>query len=345
MPVTLPAAAPRPLLVLPPRRVLPVRLVPPPRPRPLVVAARPLPVQPPRPPAQQLALEPPQLPSHVWPLRLPPRPPQPPWHHGNQPHSVWACRSPAGLDRTACCSGTYPAVGPRRGLPLPSLRRRPVVPAGPPGKVHHLRVADELPHGLVRRLPVRPLIEQLLGQIVAVCLGLGGRIRQIIAVPIFLAHACRQGLLQGTVAGPPLDGPAKLCPERLPHLDPQVGICAFAELLPGNAAVLDPGALPLDPLTVREDGSRLSPVENLHDGCQLGSANRLLSRARPCTAPPNTCAAACYRPSRDTDLRKPRPQAAAIGVISSAAGQLHRCISREPFPPSHDSWELDRNAM
>ena len=90
------------------------------------------------------------------------------------------------------------------------------MPARPGGEVRYLRLGDEPPHCLVCRLPVRPLLEHLSGQIVASGLGLGCSVRKVVAVPVFLAHAGRQGLRQRPMAGQPLDGPALLKPERLP---------------------------------------------------------------------------------------------------------------------------------
>ena len=209
----------------------------------------------------------------------------------------------------------------------------------------HLRLGNEPPHGLVRRLSVRPLLQHLLRQVVGMSLGLGSCICKIVAVPILLAHAGRQSVQQRLVAGQPLDGPAGLRPERIPRLRPKVGIGAFAKLLAGDAAVLNADTLPLDPLAVGEDHARGCPVEDLHDGCQLGPANRLQSGARPSTAPPHTIAAADDRPSGHTDLRQPRPQAAAVRVIPPAAGHLLRCITGESLPPSQDGGELHRDAM
>ena len=253
------------------------------------------------------------------------------------------CRS--WLDCSCNCSGPHPAVRPRRGLALASLRRGTIVPAWPGGEVCHLRLRNEPPHCLVRRLPVRPLLEHLRGQIVATGLLLGCSVCQVVAVPVLLAHAGRQGLRQRAVAGQPLDGPALRTPKRLPCPSPEVGIGALAELLAGYAAALDAGTLPLNSFAVREDDARLGTVEDLHDGCQLGPANRLLPGARPRTVPPDAVDTSDYRPRGHADLRQPRPQTAAVRVVAPAAGHLHWCIGREPLPPSRDGGELNRNAI
>jgi putative membrane protein len=72
------------------------------------------------------------------------------------------CRS-RWLNCTGSYSGPHPAVRPRRGLPLPGLRCGSIMAPRPRGEVGHLRLGDEPPNRLVRRLPFRPLGEQLRG--------------------------------------------------------------------------------------------------------------------------------------------------------------------------------------
>ena len=72
------------------------------------------------------------------------------------------CRS-RWLNCTGSYSGPHPEVRPREGLPLPGIRCGSIMAPRPRGEVGHLRLGDEPPNRLVRRLPFRPLGEQLRG--------------------------------------------------------------------------------------------------------------------------------------------------------------------------------------
>jgi hypothetical protein len=93
-----------------------------------------------------------------------------------------------------------------------------------------LRFGDQSPHGLRRRLMVRPSLQRLRAYVSRMGLLFGRLVGLVIAEPVLVTDAGLRSFGARAVAGQPLHLPATITSERVPDQAPQVGVDAVRQL-------------------------------------------------------------------------------------------------------------------